>query len=747
MPSIFRPALVILTCLALAAPALAQDRREQLTALAEEAALQLEKTESDDARRTLRDQLESYRHELGYRDARDRTIAWTVSYTRTLIDQLDAELKAMPVAPDQQTKARRAWREIARAALLRAETELDETERLRNAHAAMLLVHNADLVDPLINQWPKIDAARKALTTDSPDDLRAKLSQAAGGYNQLTQLATRLTSGQAKLGSTETWQLRQALERIRIGIAVADGKIVAEETPDPDTVPPEQNEQQLQHLAALRDRVAKLANLTPKPAELIQTYLPQAELGLQHPRARDQAIRLQQSLETAADTADTIARSTVASPEYRAAQTQRLMAALENIADPQKRDAAYREIRDQHHQDRFRRYFDQFEMTPPLKAALWTTLELADRTANTSSNEDQKRHNADLRAALENLSWRAAQHYTQDKLADRMLAGLHARMLKALEADLIAALPAIRARNDQSAGAAWRAIGRLDDLNRLRSIDSEAQQVEEYQALPAIIRTAIGQAANMLVDNDPGNDGQGRNSLGRLLTGLRHMTEFLETARPAAWFTPEFAGPAGPRVATAWKNQHARLIPMIRTYVEQNPTERDLLVNSLPLYRLSAHLAIFRHAAADDSLQLLTVGRQFTFNPKLIVPLAELAANDLLPPLMPNVARAADKSFVDQAAPLRLRENVCRAAALALQQRRRQSDNADRLALLLDELRIAAAGDPGSNRDRWRASWNANQAADAYRLGFTRTADFHAAEIQRQYALPAIRLLTKEEQK
>ena len=286
MPSIFRPALVILTCLALAAPALAQDRREQLTALAEEAALQLEKTESDDARRTLRDQLESYRHELGYRDARDRTIAWTVSYTRTLIDQLDAELKAMPVAPDQQTKARRAWREIARAALLRAETELDETERLRNAHAAMLLVHNADLVDPLINQWPKIDAARKALTTDSPDDLRAKLSQAAGGYNQLTQLATRLTSGQAKLGSTETWQLRQALERIRIGIAVADGKIVAEETPDPDTVPPEQNEQQLQHLAALRDRVAKLANLTPKPAELIQTYLPQAELGLQHPRAQ-----------------------------------------------------------------------------------------------------------------------------------------------------------------------------------------------------------------------------------------------------------------------------------------------------------------------------------------------------------------------------------------------------------------------------------------------------------------------------
>ncbi len=747
MKPILRLLLIATLILSLSSAAQAQQRREQLTALMEETALKLEKSADEQERKALHDQLESYRHELGYRDAQGREVKWDVSYQHTLIARLDEQLKTPPPAGKllPNVQAKRSWRIVARQVLTQAQTENDEYQRLRCAHFAALLMHNADIIDQLLDEWPKIDAARKALAEDAPDDLRNKLNQAVGAYGQLSRLSTRFATGNLKLGSSEAWQVRQQLQRIKTGIDVADGKVTAEEAPDPDYVPPEMNEDQLKRADQLQERLDRLNRQQSELAETLTSYLQQVRIGLEHPRARSLAITLLQHLQYATELAETLGTTGAAPADYRKAQLQQLSDSVQLIAKQDERQKAYNQIRQQHYQDRHRRNFDQLKFPPSLKAALWNVYHKADSNAD-SEDENQRNISRNIRGEMENVVYRAARASTKEPVQERTLAVVELRLIKALEADFAQALPVLRSFNDQSASAIWPIRSRLENIERLGRIDSDISQHETYLPLPPLLRKAFGQAASMLVDADSQNDSQARTSLIRLQNGLQLITQFHQTARPQAWFAAPMAGTAGRNIATARQAQSARLMQMIRLYVEGNNAERDALLNTMPIYRASAHLAIINKAEEEKNLHLMTVGDKLSFDPQLFRPIIERAANNLIPPLLPHLGRSADPTFAELALDLKLNEQVASAAILALQHRRRQENRPGKIDLLLNELRHTASGDVSQHVDRWRASWHANQAADAWRQQYNLTATVHAREISNRWPLSSIPLLTKEEQ-
>jgi hypothetical protein len=244
--------MALLIVSAAVTPAAAQDWRERTTNLLEEAEERLVEETDEAEKQRLRRKIEYYRHGLGYRDHHGRKLLWQVSYQKRLLKPLDQEIARMESMTkggwglaSKSDDCKRAVRIIARNLLQRSDREQDENERHRYGFGGMLLVHNADVIDALLVELPKVQEARKA-KGDAQDRGTRTLDRGLGAANGLVDMARRIADGKMQMGHGELGRLCANLGQIS---AAADhartGKLPA--------LPPDPKEAQKKVAAEIDD--------------------------------------------------------------------------------------------------------------------------------------------------------------------------------------------------------------------------------------------------------------------------------------------------------------------------------------------------------------------------------------------------------------------------------------------------------------------------------------------------------------
>jgi len=733
-----------LLLVAAAVPARGQDRRRRLTEQMKETRLKIEKAATEDEKQAAVDLLESIRHELGYRDADGNRLTWDVSYQRTLIAALDVQLAAMegmakggwgllPLSDDTQ----RAWRIVARQLLRQADVDENADERNRYALAGMLLVHNADVLDALLADLPKIDAARKATPNDDQHrDRRGTLGGALNGASRVVNLARRVLDGKTQMGHGELGDLANQLRRIRRASALL-AEPVAAAAPAPP--PADTKDESLKQADDLEPRIKALAAAQPDVAGKLADYLAQVRVGLGYESARPLAMALLDHVRRAVGLLESIAASDVASQAYRTRLISGLADAVGRIASKETRDDAYNRIRKLERDDRQRVRFDGLPVAKGVKASLWRGYEWADAAANAQGESPEKDLGGRLRHVIGLVAWRTERAHETPQPADRYLAAQYRKGLKVLEEKLAGAAPLARDHRSEAEGAAWEAIGTIDSLDLVRRTDASLADAGRYVSVSEPIRKACGMVASWLFDGDGGNNGRARNRLNDFRNALQDLCRLHETLLPREDRAEAAKLSRGKHYST-FRAVADRSLPMLKTLLEGDREEYDYLRNVLPVYRMMAEHMILRRAETAGDLDRCRAARSFTADPGRVRDVAATAAEDL-GGIFTDMARTKREEVGPLVDPIRNRERICHTAVAALGEAMRGAPSRSRLDALLDNLRQTSSDDPAWDiRRRWNAAWNVNQALEAYARGYRRTGDTHAGDTVRDNPILAVPL-------
>jgi len=735
-------AIGIATALAPVPRAAAQDVRERVTALLEDAQRRLSQSTDDLQRLQLQRHIELYKHRLGYRDFHDRPLSWDVSYQKRLLELLDAEIARMESATkggwglaSKSDDARRAVRIIARDLLRRADTEPDETERSRYGFAGMLLVHNADVVDPVLDALAKVADARKAAgDADSPE--RAVLDRTLAAADSLIALARQVSGNQGRIGHGELWRLARDLDRLRQGAAfVLDGKL-----PPAPAAAVSDDDRRKAECDELAGRAAALAASEPALAARLTGYVEHARFGLTVERVRPVAEAILDHVRTALDVAEGLVAGKVGSPAYRRAMLDRLAAAVAGIDRPEDREAAFGDVRRIDGDDRLRRQFESMPVADAVKADLWLGIEWIESQMS-KPPDDQLRQEAErLRDPLQRLWWRTRDLYAATQPQNTHFKTPLAKGLKVLEAAMAQVGKDLRNPVVGIAQKCWRLDAMINDLHLVRRAGCDLDALTGDAMPSSSIRSVAQQAAAALCDDNPDNDNVARPILQAMADAFRLLVEFHGTTIPREGLAEANLLTRGRHAAT-FKKQASRAESLIKTLVEGNRLEYDILRSTMPLYQMTAAAVVLgpSGAAAGDT-DRLRAARHVTADPALVRQVVQPAADRLAEAFL-QLTRITPAELDNTVRPVAVGERLARPAAAALVELRRDAAAGSRLDLVVADLQAAARGDPGNNvRDRWLVSWHLNQAVAAYLAGYEETGDFHGDELRRRNPLLAVPL-------
>ncbi|HOI54686.1 MAG TPA: hypothetical protein PLP01_05520 [Phycisphaerae bacterium] len=737
-------AMVIAAALGAGPRADAQDMRERVTALLDDAQRRLGESADELQRQQLQRHIELYKHRLGYRDFHDRPLTWNVSYQKRLVEQLDGEIARMESATkggwglaSKGDDARRAVRIVARDLLRRADTEPDETERSRYGFAGMLLVHNADVIDPVLDALAKVTEARKAAgDADSPE--RAVLGRALAGADSLIAMAQQVAGNQLRIGHSELWRLARDLDRLREGAAfVIDGKLPpapAETVSDDDRRKAECDE--------LAGRAAALATAEPALAAHLAAYVEQARFGLTVERVRPVAEAILAHVRTALDVAESLVAGKVGSPAYRRAVLDRLAAAVAGIDQPERREAAFGEVRRIDGDDRLRRQFESMPMADAVKADLWLGMEWI-QSQMSKPPDDQLRQEAErLRDPLQRLWWRTRDLYAATQPQNAHFKAPLAKGLKVLEAAMAQIGKDLRSPVIGIAQKCWRLDALINDLHLVRRAGCDLDALTGDAMPSSSIRSVAQQAAAALCDDSPDNDNAARPVVQAMADAFRLLVEFHGTTIPRDGLADVNLLTRGRHAAT-FKKQASRCESLIKTLVEGNRQEYDVLRSTMPLYQMTAAAVVLGASGAPaGDVDRLRAARHLTADPALVRQAVRPAVDRLAEAFL-QLTRIAPAELDNTVRPVAVGERLARPAAAALVELRRDAAAGSRMDLVVADLQAAARGDPGNNvRDRWLVSWHLNQAVEAYLAGYEETGDFHGDELRRRNPLLTVRLGT-----
>ena len=742
LPVCWVAAVVLAVTAVAASPAAAQDWREKTTNLLEEAEERLAEETDEAERERLRRKIEYYRHGLGYRDHRGRKLLWQVSYQKRLLKPLDQEIARMESMTkggwglaSKSDDCKRVVRIIARNLLQRSDREQDENECHRYGFAGMLLVHNADLIDALLAELPKVQEARKA-KGDAQDQGTRTLDRGLGAANSLVDLARRIADGKMQMGHGELGWLSRNLEEIRVAVDHArTGKLPA--------LPPDPEEAQKKVAAEiddLRQRASALGDAQAEISGLLVNYIDQARLGMTVERVRPLAEALLNNTRTALQLAESLTAGKIASEPYRKRMLERLAAAIRRIDNPAERQNGYREVGQVAQDDRFRREFEAMPVAESSRANLWLGMEWIELQMS-KPPDDELRQEADrLRGPLQGLTWRMRDLYNAGEPSISTFQAPYRKGIKFFEAALATVSKEVRQPKAGTHQKCLRLHGVINDLNTVRETGQALESLSRYMTPAVSIRSVGQQAAGKLFDNDAEEDNKARDVLWSMRDAFRLLAEFHDTVLPRSSLA-EANKLTGGKHQAAFNKQAGRSDSLIKATVEKRDAERKVLNESLSLYRMTAEWIVFRDASGQGDADRLRAARHLTVDPKLIEELARPAAEQL-----GDMFTQLPKTKPDQLGPLfwpvASRERVVRSPVLALLELRREETVVPRLAIVIDNLAGTSRGDPGGDiRDRWQVSWHVNQALEAYGCGYEKTGDHHIFYLMGRNPLLRIPLL------
>ncbi|MBN2584539.1 MAG: hypothetical protein JXL80_15865 [Planctomycetes bacterium] len=727
--------------------ATAQDTRERTTNLLEEAQERLAETTDETQRQQLLRAIELHKHRLGYRDSRDRTLTWDVSYQKRLLKSLDGEIARMESATkggwglaSKGDDCKRAVRIVARDLLQRADQEPDENERARYGFAGMLLVHNADVIDGLMGRLEKIAEARKAAgDTETPE--KDVLVGAVSGADSLIAMARQIADKRLRIGHGELWRLRRDLDRLRAG---AD--FVAEKKLPPRPADPEEAEKQRQaEFDELARRAQALSASQPQMAGQLSGYVEQARFGVTVERVRPVAEAILAHTRIALDLAESLTAGKTGSEGYRRRTLERLVAAVAKVDDPQQRDNAYREINQVNRDDRERRNFESMPVADSIKADLWLGMEWIDAQMSKPADDAVRQEAERLRGPLQRLWWRTRDLYAARQPQGATFKTPYQKGLKAFEGGL--ALVATELRDP--------AIGIEQKCQRLDSLISDLHLVREtgcalddlaVSMMPSLqIRNVGQQAAAALSDDNQDNDRAARVALYGMRDAFRLLAEFYDTALPKE-ILPEVNVLTRGRHQQTFKKQASRAESLIKTLVERDRQEYNVLQETMPLYRLTTEVFILGVSTTKSAdTEPLRAARHVTVDPALVNQVTQPAADQLADVFL-QLTKITPADIGKTVWPIARCERTIRPAVAALLEVRRESVAARRLDIVIDDLEATARGEPGGNiRDRWYTSWHMNQAIEAYLRGYDETGDHHSYQLRYRDPLLNVPLSDKKE--
>lgn len=739
-------ALVIVS--AAVTPAAAQNWRERTTNLLEEAEEHLAEETDEAEKQRLRHKIEYYRHGLGYRDHRGRKLLWQVSYQKRLLRPLGQEIARMELMTkggwglaSKSDDCKRAVRIIARNLLQRSDREQDENERHRYGFAGMLLVHNADVIDALLAELPKVQEARKAKGAAQDRGTRT-LDRGLVAANGLVALARRIADGKMQMGHGELGRLSADLGRIRVALDhAASGKLPA--------LPPDPEEAQRKVAAEindLRQRASALGDAQAEISGLLVNYLDQARLGMSVERVRPLAEALLNNTRTAVGLAESLTAGKTGSEPYRKRMLERLIGALRRIDNPDERQNGYRDVGQTAHDDRFRREFEAMPVAESSRANLWLGMEWIDGQMSKPA-EDPLRQEADrLRGPLHSLTWRVRDLYNAREPSTSTFRTPYRKGIKFFEAALASVSKQVRQPKAGTHQKCQRLHEVINDLNTVRETGRALESLSRHMTPAVSIRSVGQQAAGKLFDNDADEDNKARDVLRSMRDAFRLLEEFHDTVLPRSSLDEASKLTRGKHQA-AFSKQAGRSDSLIKAMVEKRDAERKVLNESLSLYRMTAEWIILRDASGQGDAVRLLAARHLTADPKLIEELARPAAEQL-----GDMFTQLPKTKPDELGrlfwPVTSRERAVRSPVLALLELRREETVVPRLVIVIDNLAGTSRGDPGGDvRDRWRVSWHANQALEAYGRGYEKTGDHHIFHLMRRNPLLRIPLSGDKEQK
>jgi len=726
----------LVACAVLAAavpPACGQDRRRKLTELMKETQLRIQKAVTDDEKQAAADLLESCRHELGIRDADGKKLTWDVSYHGALVTALDAKITEMeglakgawgllPLADDTQ----RAWRILARQLLRQADVHGDANERRRYGFAGMLLVHNADILDRLLADLPKIEAARKATPND--DQHRPRRNTLGGGLNaagRIVTLCRRVLDGKTKMGHGELADLSNQLRRISRASQLLAEPVAAAAGASPPAATGATEDPRLKQADELEPRIKALTAAQGDVARKLAGYLDQVRIGLAHESARPLAVKLLDHVQRAVALLESISTSDVASEAYRNQVLSRLADAVNRIAAKSTRDDGYRKIRDVERDDQQRARFDALPVAKAVKASLWQGYEWAEAAEKRPGQSPEKDLGGKLRHVLGLLAWRVERLHGEPQPADRYLAAQYRRGLKVLGDNLGQAAQPARDHLPETEGAAWEAIGTIDRLDVVRRTDAAIADARRTVSVSEPIRRACGMVASWLFDGDGGNNGRARSRLNNFRNALADLRRLHQMMLPRE-DRPEAARLSRGKYYSTFRAATDRALPLLKTLLEGNREEYDYLRSVLPLYRMMAEWMVLRRAQTSGDLDRCCAASSFTVDPARVYDLGR-KASERLGRIFIEMAKTRREDVGPLIDPARNHEHLCRSAVAALLESMRDPNAPSRLEAVFDNLRRTSRDDPGWDiRQRWHAAWDVNQALEAYGRGYVRTGDYHA---------------------
>ncbi|NIA21410.1 MAG: hypothetical protein GWP05_05460 [Anaerolineaceae bacterium] len=748
LPFCWMAALALTVAAVAASPAEAQDRREKNTNLMEEAQERLAEETNPAEKERLRRKIEYYRHSLGYRDYRGRKITWQVSYQKRLLKQLDDEIARMESMTkggwglaSKSDDCKRAVRIMARNLLQRSDREDGQSERARYGLAGMLLVHNADLIDALLAELPKIEEARQARGATG-DRGTVTLDRGRGAANSLTDMARRIADGRMQMGHGELGRLAGDLQRIRQALDYARTGGLPPLPPDPR----EAEKKTLAEIDRLRQRALRLGESQGEISGLLVQYLDQAKLGIPVERVRPLAQVLLDRTRTALETAESLGAGKIGSGQYRKRMLERLLGALKRLDNPDERQGGYGRIKQIERDDRVRRRIEALPLAESTRANLWLGMEWIDGQMSKPPDDKMRQEANRLRGPLQWLAWRVGDLYKAGEPSANTFKAPYRKGIKFFESALAAMSKELRQPKPDTHQKCQRLYGVIGDLNTVGDAGRALEALGRHMRPAASIRNVAQQAAGKLFDNNPDDDRKARQVLGAMRDAFGLLAEFYDTTLPRQALLEANRLTRGKHQA-AFKKQAGRSDSLIKALVEKKDAEYKFLAGSLPLYRMTAEWIVFHGAARQGDADRLRAARHLTADPKLIEEMARPAAEQL-GEMFARLPKTRPDRLGRLVWPVAGRERALRTAVLALLELRREKTVAPRLEIVIDDLRQTSRGDPGLDiRNRWLASWHLNQAVEAYARGYEKTGDHHLFYLMRQNPFLKILLSDDKERK
>lgn len=751
-PTVAAGLAVAVALLVVVRPAEGQDPRRQATERMRETELKIEKAASDQERQALRDRLEAYRHELGYRDADNRHLQWEVSCQRQLIERLDREIRdaegqgkggwaLVPLADD----VRRAWRIIARDLLQRSDSEHNSRNRQQYGFTGILLARNADVLDALAARLTEIEAALKKLPDDDAHrDLRRRLGGGWRAGQRFRDLGRDVRDNRQPIDFGKIDELGRRLRQLHAAVVALDDMGSGSAQASEDDADDDESDAALERrMEAVRTRAKSVAETLPEVAGHVTAYLGQVAVGLEHEAARPLALELLQNLERATAAAASIAESRVLPDDERTAAVERLTGAVELIGKPDRRDDAYGELRRIERDQRQRELFDRIPASDDACRALWQARQWAEKKFDPKAPDSPERQLYEkTRNSLNRLAWQARDAGDRPLLDDRYLAAAVRDGRRMLTQRIERAAESARAHSAEIEQAVWDVEHVLNELNRVYDVDDSLRRAAHHAPVADALRRAAAVYARDLFDDDRSNDGYARRRLNDFRDALDLVGEFHAIAAERGDRSEAMRLSRGKYYSL--QRVHASRTPLLlKSSLEGDRAESDALRDVMPVYRLTAECLALTRAEAAGTLDRLRVVERFTADPQAVSTRAAQAAQ-LLPEVFLALSKARPEEVDDAVAPVINAELLLRAPVVALVTVGEQSY--DRPGALLAALRDAGQdGPPNWMRYDWAIAWHANQALAALAADYPQTAAYHTSQLAYMYRRQRTTLAPPEE--